>query len=383
MPDGAHKTAVAMELFGRSGARLIPILNRGRAGVGALRAEAHDLGVVMDKEAAEQSEEFNMALERGEAAVIGIRNAIGIKLLPGLTALSDKFTEYLKVNGKFISMKITSVFETMSKILKVVWDALGHIWTFTDHIVQAFGGWETVIKAVVVGFGIFLTGSLLIAMGNLAIGIGTVVAGLGELSALAIAAQVSIFAVPLAIGAAIAVVLLAIEDVMTYFQGGKSVTGVMIEQFGHAFKWIADKMNELATYLAGKMTAWANSLNESLMHALQPIKNIMDRVSGFGNKVSSSVGDMATSASQWIQGIGGSPSKTVSEGVGVTPGTSPLLNSRSSKVMSTHVVAPMTLNVGDHASPMEVGRAAKSGMIDGLSDVLRGANESFDGGDGN
>ena len=45
LPDGAEKTALAIELFGKSGADLIPFLNQGREGVGALTAELQDLGV--------------------------------------------------------------------------------------------------------------------------------------------------------------------------------------------------------------------------------------------------------------------------------------------------------------------------------------------------
>ena len=47
MPDGAEKTARAMDLFGRSGARLIPLLNEGSEGIEAMRQEARDLGLVL------------------------------------------------------------------------------------------------------------------------------------------------------------------------------------------------------------------------------------------------------------------------------------------------------------------------------------------------
>lgn len=39
LPDGAEKSAMAIELFGRSGARLIPLLNSGADGIAALVAQ--------------------------------------------------------------------------------------------------------------------------------------------------------------------------------------------------------------------------------------------------------------------------------------------------------------------------------------------------------
>jgi hypothetical protein len=45
MQDGFQKTAIASELFGRSGAKLIPMLNSGEAGIKALTDEAAKLGL--------------------------------------------------------------------------------------------------------------------------------------------------------------------------------------------------------------------------------------------------------------------------------------------------------------------------------------------------
>ncbi|MDA8259233.1 MAG: hypothetical protein M0Z99_26940, partial [Betaproteobacteria bacterium] len=43
--DGATKTALAMQLFGRSGAELIPLLDRGSEGMDALKQKANQLGI--------------------------------------------------------------------------------------------------------------------------------------------------------------------------------------------------------------------------------------------------------------------------------------------------------------------------------------------------
>ncbi len=45
--DGATKSAIAMQLFGKSGTDMIPLLDKGSAGIEELRAKAQELGIVM------------------------------------------------------------------------------------------------------------------------------------------------------------------------------------------------------------------------------------------------------------------------------------------------------------------------------------------------
>src|SRR5690606_9583803 len=49
--DGAEKTALAVALFGRAGAQLIPLLNSGADGLRELTDEAEELGLTFDQRA--------------------------------------------------------------------------------------------------------------------------------------------------------------------------------------------------------------------------------------------------------------------------------------------------------------------------------------------
>ena len=59
MEDGAAKTALAMRLFGRSGAELIPFLNQGRDGLEAMQQEAERLGIVMSRDLTDAAQRVN------------------------------------------------------------------------------------------------------------------------------------------------------------------------------------------------------------------------------------------------------------------------------------------------------------------------------------
>lgn len=57
--DGPEKAALAIELFGKSGADMIPNLNKGSAGMEELRTEAERLGVVFSGGLAAQAADFD------------------------------------------------------------------------------------------------------------------------------------------------------------------------------------------------------------------------------------------------------------------------------------------------------------------------------------
>jgi len=99
MADGANKTAIAMSLFGRSGAQLIPLLNGGRDGVEKLRAEAEKLGLVISSKTAQSAERFNDNLTRLGSIVTGLTNQFVTVMLPVLeTFTAQMFNAYVEID---------------------------------------------------------------------------------------------------------------------------------------------------------------------------------------------------------------------------------------------------------------------------------------------
>lgn len=99
MPDGAEKTALAVQLFGKSGAELIPFLNQGRDGINELAAEMQALGVQMSSETAAQAGNFNDALDKLHLATKSIGNQIIASLLPALNDMASGMVESAKQGG--------------------------------------------------------------------------------------------------------------------------------------------------------------------------------------------------------------------------------------------------------------------------------------------
>ena len=110
LPDGTVKTAAAMKLFGRSGKDLIPLLNEGAAGLGAMHAEAEGLGLILSDEGALSAEAFNDAMTRLSGAFGGLATAIintGIievftDLIEGAANLITGFIDLSRFVGSYI-----------------------------------------------------------------------------------------------------------------------------------------------------------------------------------------------------------------------------------------------------------------------------------------
>ncbi len=91
--DPARRSQIAVDLFGRAGARLANVLHEGEGGVAALRAELDDLGGGMLPEAIEAAGKFGEATDRNAVAMDALRSVLATALLPMLTAFVTRVTE--------------------------------------------------------------------------------------------------------------------------------------------------------------------------------------------------------------------------------------------------------------------------------------------------
>ncbi len=124
MPNGVGKSQWALELFGRSGLDLIPLLNGGAASIAEMTAQAKLFGVVVSQEAAAGAETFNDNLTRlseyTKGAVANFVTGMTPALVNVSSALVDsaKSTEIFKSAGEVAGR----ILETFARIVIVVSD---------------------------------------------------------------------------------------------------------------------------------------------------------------------------------------------------------------------------------------------------------------------
>jgi hypothetical protein len=98
VPEGIAQTNLAIKIFGRSGIDMVPLLKKGAAGIAAFRKEAHDLGVVMDKETIEAGSRFDQQLKRSKAALEGLKNTFATPFIGVFAKGLEKLADWLKSN---------------------------------------------------------------------------------------------------------------------------------------------------------------------------------------------------------------------------------------------------------------------------------------------
>lgn len=89
MEDGSTKTALAISLFGKSGAELIPLLNSGADGLAAMAAESDALGLTISTRTGKAAEQFNDTLTKIGKIMGGVVNKVMEAALPALQSLAD------------------------------------------------------------------------------------------------------------------------------------------------------------------------------------------------------------------------------------------------------------------------------------------------------
>jgi hypothetical protein len=112
MPNGTEKTALAMQLFGRAGADMIPLLSRGSAALEEFKQQAADLGLSFDEQGLEDVKEATRNQRELNAALQGMKVAVGAELTPlindvtnlGKTALPPTIAGLRTVLGLFTAL---------------------------------------------------------------------------------------------------------------------------------------------------------------------------------------------------------------------------------------------------------------------------------------
>jgi hypothetical protein len=92
LKDPADRARAATDLFGRAGADLLPLFEKGAAGIRAAREEADRLGLSFSGETTKKLAEAEDSIKRLKASWEGLAATLTAKVAPALTAVLDLIT---------------------------------------------------------------------------------------------------------------------------------------------------------------------------------------------------------------------------------------------------------------------------------------------------
>lgn len=174
--DPALRTRMVMELFGKSGAKLIPFLKDGAEGFTNMIAEVHRLGIMIDDDAITSLDRMGKGVSTISAQLRGQWGQLMGAIAPIITPIIESLREWIVANKDLIRANLTKFIGDVAEGIKSIdWEKFrADIIDVKDAIlgfVEKVGG----MKNVMIGFGIGLLAGPLAAL----LSIGAAVARLG------------------------------------------------------------------------------------------------------------------------------------------------------------------------------------------------------------
>lgn len=234
--DPAERAAAAAAAFGRSGLRMANLAAEGAAGIAKLRQEARDLGLVLSKEATKDGEEFTDSMTNLRAALSGVRNLIGARLLPVLKPLIEQFTRFLSSKRVQIAEAFSKAFDAIGQAIEQInwgelWQGINSTIASIRSGVEAIGGW----KVALAGLGAILAGPLVLALGS-------VIAAVAKLGVVLLANPVGLLVAAIAGGAAL--IITHWEPIRDFFV---DLWSDITDIFDRSASFITDKLAKITS----------------------------------------------------------------------------------------------------------------------------------------
>lgn len=235
MKTPAERAAAAVAIFGRSGARMGRFLSQSTESFARSSAVVEAFGF-FTAESAKNADDAGDSFSQVGTLVKGMKNLIGIKLLPVLKKVSDAIVNWAVANQEVIKNGLLTFVDGLVKVLGALAKAFSILFGWIGKITDGLGGVNNVIKILGITALSIFGGSAVTAL----LSFIKIVRTLGLAFGIAWGeALLPAVLVALAIGA----IILVIDDLYTWIKGGDSIFGSffgtwesftkrMSEQFG-------------------------------------------------------------------------------------------------------------------------------------------------------
>jgi hypothetical protein len=362
--DPIARAAAANEIFGASGAKLLPMLLRGSQGIAALGTEARKMGLVFGDQEIRKQAKFQETLNRTIEVLKNIALTIGAAVMPVVSKVLNQFAAWVQANKKLIAEGVSQLIDGLTVLVPVIWQMVMGMTGAIKSFVSFVGGMKNAAKILVTLFAAFkLIGpvwAFIKAFGAIA-SIGSRVVGVISAVSSVVGPLVSVFTFIAQGVAAFVASLIALNPVTLTIVGITAAIAGLVYYF--------------------KDSAWMKSFSESVMGFLvKPwtwIKNAIDPVIQSVSQLLKMLSDL-TGTSVAFEKIGNflGFSSAAPAGAAATAGaaTSTAQTNNQVQIQNTFTMPPGT-------TPTQAEAIVAKGIHKSLSDAdLKNARNSALGG---
>jgi TP901 family phage tail tape measure protein len=148
IPDPMKRSAAAVDILGRSGTDLLPILIDGEEGFNKMAYAADKAGVVLNETSMKIGADAQEAFEKLEKSVEGVKNKLALALLPALTPIIDSVTKLVQGITIWVN-KNPELAATLIKVGTVLGVVLTVVGTTLLLLPKLAAGWAIVTSSVI------------------------------------------------------------------------------------------------------------------------------------------------------------------------------------------------------------------------------------------
>jgi hypothetical protein len=277
LDDPLKRTAITSLLFGRQGSRLTEFLKLGSKGFAEMGEEAHNLGVVLSREDAQASKEFIHDWHEVHEAIEGVRNVIGLALMPAFAELAVRLRDFLVGHRAEIAAWAKRFAQDLPAAIDKLVKWMGELYEATLPVVKAFA-WLVdklgPVPVLLAGIAGVITVTVLPAMLSLVASLYTLSAALVGTPAGWVVLALSLVAIALGLIVVDLVLLWQNWDevwwfIRTSFQVFTAWLRLEVYALLEPVRWIEEKWGELPGFFS---KLWADVKNAIPDWAWAPMK---------------------------------------------------------------------------------------------------------------
>lgn len=146
LPEGAEKSQMAFDMFGKAGLELMPMLNGTAEGFDELKQGAHDMGLVLSDDTVASGAQFTDTMDNIQRSMGAVMSKVGAEVMPIIQNALDWVLDHMPE----IQQVVGTVFDAIGKFVKVASDVFNDylmpvIMFVVDWIVD---NWDTISETV-------------------------------------------------------------------------------------------------------------------------------------------------------------------------------------------------------------------------------------------
>lgn len=314
MEEGTEKAKLANDLFGRSGAEMMPLLNGAAGSVEEMKQKAHDLGMVLDDETIDAGVVFTDTMDQVKRSLGAIVTNIGADVMPmfqnllewfianmpmiqavmsivfsaietAVTTATNIFRDYLLPVIMSVVSWIQANMPMIQEITRQVFDGIRNVWEST--LKPVFSALMNVVK---LAWDIFL-----MAFPHIMTVVGVAFQFIQQIWQ-SILQPTILFIVDI-INKLVGIFRAHMPAISNLFGAmANALRGIYnnivkpaIESVARIIAWMRDKFSEYIMPLVSRVMGWfasiANGITEKMETGSRNVKSAIDKIKGFFDRI--------------------------------------------------------------------------------------------------